>query len=165
MENSPKLETVPVESAPKPTLTEEQIIAAATNSPLLSPDEFTLGTTTFKIVQLPYDDYVIFLGYLQPFLEALAGKKNTSVSLPGIALLDAVDSSTLLKFCSKNLPEMARLVCKQSVPDITAEELKKLAGNPFALASVVLKQVAKNGMIRDFATFFKQVTPLLKAVR
>lgn len=151
---------------PNPTLSDSQIMAAATNNPALSPDEFQLGNKTFKVMHLPYDDYIVFLGYLQPFLEGLTGRnKAKEVSLPGIGIIDAIEPSALIRFCSKNLPEMAVLVCKQSCPDITVEEVKKLGENPFALASVVLKQVAKNGMIRDFASFFKQITPLLRVAK
>lgn len=156
--------TIAVEAPVKdtnPLLTEEQILAAATNLPALSPDQFKLGDRVFKIVHLPYDDYVTFLGYLQPFLAALVNKKSAAVSIPGINLGASADPGALLQFCSGDLPEMVRLIAKQSEPDISIREIKDLAGNPFVLAGVVIQQLARNQMIGDFVSFFKQVTPLL----
>lgn len=155
------------ESTPSVSLTEEQILAAAVNSPALSPDEFKLGETTFKIVHLPYDDYVQFLGHIQPILEFLVGKKaeKENVSIPGIALTPSLDASSLLRFCSNSLPEMVRLVCKQTQPAITTSEIKASAKTPFALAAIVLQQVSRNEIIKDFASFFAQVTPLFRTAK
>jgi len=156
---------VPESPAPQePVLSEQEIAAAVTNSPALSPDEFKLGDRTFKVVHLPYDDYVVFLSYLQPFLNALVGKlaEKANLAIPDLDLGESFEVSALVKFCLDSLPEMTRIVCKQSAPDITVEEIKVLAGTPFALADVVLKQVAKNRMIRDFADFFGRIAPLFK---
>lgn len=147
-----------------PNLTEQEILAAATNDPSLSTDEFTLGTKTYKLVSLSYDDYITFLAFLQPFLDALVGStaEKAGLSIPGISIGDTLDATTLVRFCSKSLPEMVRIICKQTEPTITVEQVKVAAGNPFALAIIVIKQISKNGMIRDFSSFFAQMTPLLR---
>jgi hypothetical protein len=146
-----------------PELTGQEILAAATNAPSLAPDEFVLGDRTYKVVDLSYDDYVSFLTYLQPFLDGLVGNfaSKTNVSLPGISLSQSIDAPAFVKFCGKSLPEMTRLICKQTNPDITVDEVKLAAGNPFVLAAVVIKQVNKNQMISTFASFFGQLAPLL----
>ena len=147
-----------------PTLSQEQIMAAATNSPALSSEQFQLGDAIYKVVHLPYDDYVEFIAHLQPFMDALAEKiaSSAGVSVPGLHLTEPVSSSLLLKFCGNSLPELVRIIVKQTRPDITAEQVKEQGKNPFVLAAIVLKQVAYNGMIRDFASFFAQIVPLLK---
>jgi hypothetical protein len=151
----------------QPSLSEQEILAAATNHPSLSTDEFVLGDRTYKVVSLPYDDYITFLTYLQPFLDGIVGKiaDKAEVSIPGISLSSPIDASAFVRFCGKSLPEMARLICKQTNPDITVDEIKVQAGNPFVLASIVLKQVNKNKMIATFASFFGQLTPLLKSLK
>ncbi len=162
----PSVET-PVVASPETALTEKEILAAATNDPSLSPDEFQLGDKKFKVVHLPYDDYVAFLSMLQPFLEGLMHNlaEKANVSVPGIALGAAPDASSLITFCLKSLPDMACIVCKQTDSSITVGEVKRLGGTPFALAGVVLKQISKNKMIKDFSSFFALVTPLLKAAK
>jgi hypothetical protein len=162
------MDTQTVENVvPASTLTEQEILAAATNDPSLSNSEFTLGNKTYKLVDLCYDDYVSFLAYLQPFLDALVGStaQKAGLSIPGISIGDSLDATVLIRFCSKSLPEMVRIICKQTVPNITVEEVKAAAKNPFTLATIVMQQVAKNGMIRDFASFFAQMTPLLRRLR
>lgn len=148
------------------SISEERIVEAATNDPALSPDEFRLGDARFKLVYLPYDDYLSFLTYLRPFMEMIAGavSKKRNVSVPGIDLgpAPAFDMDNLIRFCGNSLPEMVRLVCKQTAPDITVEQIKEGGKNPFVLASIVIRQVAKNQMIKDFADFFAQMTPLLQ---
>lgn len=150
-----------------PVLTDEQILAAATNSPVLSPDQFKLGDQTFKIVHLPYDDYVTFLGYLQPFLSAMVlGKsKEQKVSIPGINLGVGASPLALVEFCSNELPEMVRLIVKQTDPTVTVKTIKELAGTPFVLAGIVFQQLVRNQMIADFASFFKQMMPLLSLAK
>lgn len=153
--------------APEVVLTEAQILEAATNSPVLSPDEFQLGDKTFKLVYLPYDDYVQFLGHLQPVLEALVNKKaeKAGIAIPGIDLSASLNPSSILKFCSSSLPEMVRLICKQTDAKITTADIKTLARSPFALATIVLKQVSKNEVLKDFTSFFAQVTPLFRTAK
>lgn len=146
------------------TLSQEQIAQAATNDPQLAPDEFQLGDRVFKILDLPYDDYVKFLAHLQPFIDVLAAKMGgrQGVKLEGLDLGDGFSIATIVKFCGASLPEMARIVCSQSDPTVTVEDVKKLGRNPFMLASIVLRQLVRNGIIQDFASFFGQVIPLMR---
>lgn len=151
----------------KPALSETEILAAATNSPELSPDEFQLGEHTFKVVHLSYDDYLQFLAHLQPFLDAVVSKlaEKANLSIPGIDTGNSLELPMLVRFCGENLPEMVRIICKQTMPNITVQQVKEWGRTPFNLASIVLKQVAKNHMIKDFADFFARIAPLLKSVR
>lgn len=149
------------------TLTQQQIAEAATQNPTLSPDEFKLGEATYKVVHLPYDDYIAFLAYLQPFLDALVARmgNKVKVSIPGLDIGKSLDASALVKFCMKSLPEMTQIIVKQTSPNMTIDEIKQIAGTPFVLAEIVLKQVIKNGMIKEFASFFVSMAPLLSSLK
>lgn len=140
-------------------LTEKQVVAAATNAPELSEDEVLLGDRVVKVVDLPYDDYVTFLAYLQPAVEAFAAKlgEAAGVELRGSAL----PVGDIIRHCCDALPQMALLVCKQTNPEMTIEEVKALGKTPFRLAGVVLKQVEHNKMIQEIGDFFVQVMVLL----
>lgn len=150
------------------TLSTDQLTKAAFNSAV---DEFTLGERTFTIYQLPYDDYCAFMTHIAPLMENICKRiilsKNGGVELPGGITIEAASFSVfdLLKICSHTLPEMAQLVCKQSDPTITLDDVKKLAGKPIALAEPVLKQIMVNGMIQDFKDFFAQMISMLKAFK
>ncbi len=142
-------------------LTKEQITRAATNAPSLSPDQVKLGIETFTIVDLPFDDYLVFLSHMTPLLEAVSAKV---LSMKGISLPTTsteFSPALMMQYCSKSLPEMARLVLSQTEPSITVDDIKKKAKSPFEVASVVLKQVQHNNMIADITDFFVQVLPLI----
>jgi hypothetical protein len=148
-------------------LTQEQLQRAAVNLPA---DEFMLGDRIFKVVDLPYDDYTTFMGYIAPVVENICKKiilSRTGVELPGGINVEASSFAAfdLLQVCGKYLPEMAHIVCKQTDPEITVEEVKNLAKKPLPLAHVVLKQIIQNGMISDFKDFFGQMIGLLKNLR
>jgi hypothetical protein len=119
-----------------------------------------LGGREFPIKDLPYDDYLQFLLKLQPLLESIVGK---IASFKGVSMDtgESLTSSALLKYCGTALPELVRLICKQSVPDVTTDDIKRLCPSPFLMASVVMAQVQQNRMISDFADFFGQVLPLM----
>ncbi len=145
-----------------------EIARAATNAPELSREEFTLGDRKFKVVDLPYDDYLRFTTYLGPMLELLFG---SLVSMSGIKAPTANVSLTpaaILQYAGESLPELACIVCTQTDPTMTVAQVKLLAQGssprgPFKLAEIVLKQVEQNKIINDFASFFGQMLPLLKA--
>lgn len=142
-----------------------EIARAATNDPALSLSEFTLGDKTFKIVDLAYDDYIKFLALLQPLIEGVVnGANNTSgFDVAGIHVAsDGFTVQGILKYCSTELPEMVRIICAAADPTITVEDVKRLGKNPFRLAEIVLKQIAQNKMIQDFASFFQRAMPLLQ---
>lgn len=150
------------------TLTNEQINRAAWNDAV---EHFTLGGREFKIVDLPYDDYTRFLSYIAPLMEHIV-KKMVLSQAAGLALPDGIaleptsfTAFDLLKVCTDNLPQMAQLVCKQTDPFITVEDVKKLAGKPMPLADIIIRQIVQNGMIGDFKDFFERMISMLKAMR
>jgi hypothetical protein len=148
-----------------PILTEKDKVRGMTNDPSLSENTITLGTgefkRDFKILDLEYDDYVTFLSYLQPLMEVALGKL---ASFQGIAIpqTSEINAASLLAYCANDLPEMVRIVCKGTDPDITTTEIKKLVKNPFKMASIVLEQINHNKMIKDFSDFFMLILPLIK---
>lgn len=142
------------------TPTQTEIVRAATNSPELSTHSFTLGDRTFPIVDLPYDDYIKFFAYLQPLIEKFAGAV-TGISFTSQAN-DDLSVSGLITYCSASLPEMVRMMCAQTDPSVTVDDVKSWVRSPFKLASIVMEQVKANKVIEDLADFFDQIVPLLK---
>jgi hypothetical protein len=147
------------------TLTEQDKIRAAVNLPA---GTFALGDRTFDIKDLPYDDYIAFVGYIAPLIDTLINRvavKNT-LGIPGIDL-DPTQLNTLsvLTMCKDTLPKMVTLMCRQTDPNITEEEVKNLAKRPTVLANAVMLQMAQNGIIKDFTDFFGQMVKTLMASR
>jgi hypothetical protein len=144
-------------------LSNEQLVRAALNLP---SDEFELGGRRFKVVDLGYDDYLEFLNLLSPFVDIVVGKITGNISVPGIDLdVNNMNSASFIALIGNKLPELATIVCRQTEPSITVEEVKALARKPTALIPPVIKQVTQNGMVKDFTDFFGQVTGILKVVR
>ena len=142
-------------------LTQVEINQAATNDPFLANVKVTIGDRTFPILDLEYDDYVLFLSHLQPLIKGVFGKLASLSNMSNLDV-DQINGASLIEYCADALPEMVRIVCKQSDPTITADEVKKLAKNPCKMASIVLEQVQQNRMISDFTDFFVQILPLMK---
>ena len=143
-------------------LSKLSIVRAATNDPALSERKIVLGDRTFPIVDLAYDHYILFLAQLQPLLVGILG------SIPGIktlGLTSTVTPTALIAYCGASLPEMARIVCAQTDPEITVVEVKLLGKTPFKLAELVLAQIEQNHIINDIRDFFVQLAPLLKLVK
>lgn len=138
-------------------LSQTELVRAATNDPALSDKEVKLGNLTITIVDLPYDDYTKFLTMVQPVIEAMASRITAGV----LASSDGLGISQLVKYSADNLPEMVRIVCKQTMPDITIDEIKKEGKNPFNMALVVIKQIEQNKIIEDITDFFEKILPLL----
>lgn len=161
-----------------PALTTQQIVAEATNDPALAQDEFKLGDRTFKVLSLGYDEYLEFCSYLTPLFGAVAGlvskniREKQGVEIPGIDLnTDNITPGSLLAFAKKDLPTMVAIICNMEA--IVSEDptkrvdalwVKKHAKTPWQLADIVMKQVAKNNIIGDFASFFVQTIPGLMAL-
>lgn len=141
----------------EPNLTSHDIVRAATNDPAMSTASFKLGERSFPIVDLPYDDYIKFLAFLQPLFDAFA----TALSGRG-SVGDTLTASDLLKYCASSLPEMVLLMCRQTDKDMTADEVKRLGRNPFVLANAVLAQVTHNSVIEDIKSFFEQITAMMR---
>lgn len=145
-----------------PALTSLQLTRAAVNLPV---DQFQLGDRTFTIQDLSYDSYITFIGYLTPLIENVVSKiaNNQGVSIPGIEMQSSLFSATnILSLCSKELPAMVQLMCRETDPSITVEQVKELAKRPTVLVTAVTKQIKQNDMIKDFADFFAQVLSVVK---
>lgn len=138
-------------------LTNEQIAEAATNNPIFVKEEVELGDPpqTFKIHYLEYDDQITFMTLLEPvFADILSriGAVDTNKKL---------DFRAMIALCKDSLPEMGRIVLKQTKPDITIDEVKKLCGGPFKICELVLLQAKKNKFIDEFSRFFPQLASLM----
>lgn len=145
----------------KPTLTQTEIIRAATNDPALSTASFKLGDREFPIVDLPYDDYITFLSLLQPLFESFA----TAITGQTLPNSESMTPASILRYCAKSLPEMVQIMCRQTSPDITVDEVKSLGRNPFVLAAAVLKQVEHNKIIEDISDFFGLIAPMINRAK
>jgi hypothetical protein len=154
------------ETPTSPVITEREKIRAATNDPALASDQFQLGERAFPIVDLPYDDYLLFVSHLQPVIEAMVNKvaQKKGISLPGIDLRADFNTNLLLNMCGKTLPEMVCIMCRQSDPGMTVKEVKDLGRKPTVLAVAVMKQIKQNGIIKDFVDFFQHLMPLAKGI-
>lgn len=140
----------------------EEAAKALVNSPELSDISFTLGDREFKVIDLGYDDYLKFITFLTPMLEVFIGSLASVGGVNVVAPIKEINATSIIKYCGESLPEIACIVCTQTDPTITSEEIKKLAKTPFKLCEIVLLQIEKNKIIGDFASFFQQMMPLLK---
>lgn len=172
-EVTPTPEATPATVIP-PVLSDEQIAQAATNNPSLSKDEYLLGGKTYRYTHLTYDNYVAFMVKAKPLGAAIIGtvtaKARASINLPGIEL-EENPMSSLIEFCGKDIPEMAALIvnnfyeASERTERVTAKEIKKMTGvTPMTLANIIMGQIIYNNMISDFASFFVQMMPALRAM-
>jgi len=144
-------------------ITEAEKMRAAINSPALSDDEFQLGDKTYKIVDLSYDSYIEFCALLKPVLVGLFSElapSNMADVITQLTQLEKTNVLQLLDYCVDKLPEMVRIIVAQTDPSITAKEVKERGKNPFTLARIVMRQMARNHIIKDFADFFVQIAPM-----
>lgn len=149
-----------MENEVKTPLSQADLDRAATNDPATSPT-FKLGDREFKVLDLNYKDYIRFFSHLKPMIGVIVGAIATSRGVP--MSLPAFDSMSLIDYCAEELPEMVRIICSQTDPTITAEEVTTLGKTPFTLARIVAMQMNRNNMINDFMDFLKETLPLLKA--
>lgn len=147
-------------TATAPALSDTEVIRAATNDPALSERQIKLGDRTFTIVDLEYDDYLVFITKLAPLMKAFASGLLASKGIGSES--PSLDPLAIIEYCASDVPELALLVCSQTDKTITLKEVKKLGKNPFNLATVVLKQIEQNNMIGDITSFFAQILPLLR---
>ena len=126
----------------------------ATNSPVLSETKVVLGTKEYKLVHLPYRDYVQFICLIEP---AIKGFFSGSILIE-----DTLEASSIIRPLLDVLPELVWLCLKQTDPSITVEQIMKYGKTPTALANIVIAQIKHNNMIQDFSDFFKQATQLVK---
>lgn len=163
-------------SPTNPLLTDQQIALGATNDPALSEDSFLLNGKTYKYVHLSYDYYIEFMLKIKPLLAAVVGtvaaKAKSTVSLPGIELIEKNPLSSVASFCTADIPDMVRIIVNNSLEadgrdaeKIKVEDIKKVRGvTPMLLSNIIMGQVVYNNMIGEFASFFVQSMPLLKAM-
>lgn len=149
----------------KNKVTKEEAALAAIN--ILSNYTVTLGDKEFKVVNLSYDDYIKFITLLTPMLETFFG---SIASVSGVRLAPSsgvLSPGALIKYAGDVLPELACIVCNQTDPSVTVNDVKLWAQQgepkgPFKLAEVVIKQIEQNKIINDFASFFAQMLPMIK---
>ena len=150
---------------PKKTPTKMEIVRGFTNSPNLSPSEFTFGDRVLKVVDLKYDNYLRFLTLLGPMIEVMFGSVATSFGMSA-SQADAVNPQAIIKHLAYSLPELTCIVCNQTDESITVTECKSVLKSPFKMAEIVLKQIEQNKIIAEFADFFKQALPqMMTALR
>jgi hypothetical protein len=128
-------------------------IHGATNSPVMSETKVMLGNREYKLVHLPYRDYVQFICLVEP---ALKGVLNG-----GFVIDEALEATSIIRPLLDTLPELAWLCLKQTNPKLTVEDVMEYGKTPVALANIVLAQIKHNNMIEEFASFFTQATTLL----
>jgi len=159
----PKQKAVPATDST--ALTEAQKLAASTNNPALFTDSFQLGDKTYKVVHLPYRDYIAFMKLVEPLLSAMTNglvERFSPVRVPGIELpTEKLSLRAIIDFCADSLPAMVCMVCKQTQPEITVEDVEKVAQSPYQLAEIVMQQMVVNGMLKDFANFTKRAAMML----
>lgn len=140
-------------------LTPQDIARAIGNDAAQATRFIKLGERTFPVLDLEYDDYVTYMALMEPLLQAVV---TAVASRVGVEFGSEISPQSIIKHCAKVLPEMVRLSCKASDPDITVEEVKRLGKTPFVLAAAALQQIVQNNMVKDFQDFFGQIAPLMK---
>jgi hypothetical protein len=146
------------------TLTEQEVIAGAKNE---WQKEFTLGAKTFEVKDLGYFDYIEFIGLAKPLVTVAASalEMGTKDGEMKVEFNPAnLDLDQIIKLCGKELPRMAGIVCRQSMPKISDKEVAELARRPQRLVEIVLLQVMHNNMIQEFGTFFQRLTGMVTSL-
>lgn len=141
-------------------ITPEELVRAAINLPA---DQFKLGDRTFNIVDLPYDDYLEFTTNLAPFIEKVSSSLLSKFNVPNPDLVTTPEfnTSSIIASIGHNLPKLVQIICRQTDPFITTDDIKELAKKPTALIEPVIKQIKQNDMINDLASFFAQGMEIL----
>ena len=154
----PKIKQVKELEEVKTSLTSQMIAEAATNDSVLVKEEVVLGEPpqTFKIKYLPYDDQIVFLTLLSPVFEDLLSRVGATVNV------DPLNFQKILLLCKESLPELGKLILKQSKPEITIEEVKVLCESPFKICELVLIQINKNNLIGQFSSFFPMLGTMMR---
>lgn len=129
----------------KATVTSMQMAMSAKND---SVETFEFGGVTFKLLDLSYDAYIEFMEHMSPFIE--------QVMVPGATGTQNIKD--FVKVAGKVLPRMVYLMIQKQDASLTEDWVKENAKTPYMLADLVLRQIAKNKMIEDFASFFASLT-------
>jgi len=141
----------------QPSLSQEDLVRAATNSPSLAKNTVILGDRTFPIVDLPYDAFIRFLALLQPLLEVFASKITGGLT----SSTGGFTASSIVTYLADSLPELALICVEQTDPTMTVQKVKEMGRTPFALANIVIKQIEANKIIGEISDFFVTLLPLL----
>lgn len=154
------------ETVKRTKITKEDAALAATNT--LSIASFELGGKEYKVVNLRYDDYLKFITYLTPLLETFFGSLASVGGIKVVSPSSPINAMSIVKYAGESLPELACIVCNQTDPTVTTENVKIWCENseprgPFKLAELVIKQIEQNKIVNDFASFFVQMLPMIKA--
>lgn len=142
-------------------MTNEAVAQVVSNDPITSDIEVKLGARTFKLIDLPYDDYVTFTAYLEPLLKAVASGVMGGGAFEGIG---SVSASDIARYCSDTLPQMVQICLRQTDPRMTVDEVKRLGKTPFKLVPIVVKQMERNNIIHEITDFFELMLPLMGMV-
>jgi hypothetical protein len=149
-------------------ITDETKILAAKNE---WGKTFTLGkgdsAQQFEIKDLAYFDYIEFMQLAKPILTLVTNSMKMG-NEGGELKVDfdptTIDLEEIIKLCSKELPRMGHLICKQSNPRIKVEEVALLAHRPQRLVELVLMQILHNNMIQEFGSFFQRLTAMVSVM-
>jgi hypothetical protein len=164
------------ESPETPELTQQEKLSAALNLPAHAKDteHFKLGDREFTVLDLNYDDFMEFIGYMQPLVDSIASGfagallKKPSQDLPGITLPNPASFSfgSIIKYCSKDLPKLVVLVCntearqkEEKSLEVTEKFVRKNLKDPIQAVEIIMLQANKNQMISRIGSFFVQYLP------
>jgi hypothetical protein len=159
-----------------PELTQQEKTSAALNLPAHAKESehFKLGDREFTVLDLNYDDFMEFIGYMQPLVDSIASGfagalfKKPSQDLPGITLPNpsAFSIGSVIKYCAKDLPKLVVLVCNTEARqkedkslEVTEKFVRKHLKDPMQAVEIVMLQVNKNEMISRIGSFFVQYLP------
>lgn len=159
-----------------PELTQQEKVSAALNLPAHAKDteHFTLGGREFTVLDLNYDDFNEFVGYMQPLVDGIASGfagaifKTPSQDLPGIPLPNpsAFSFSSIIKYCAKDIPKLVVLVCntearqtEDKTKEVTEKFVRKHLKDPIEAVEIIMLQINKNEMISRIGSFFVRYLP------
>jgi hypothetical protein len=141
---------------------------------------FKLGSRSFDLKDLQYDDYVQFMKLASPIVKSVVSIIQPTITLDkdqkptsGFDVdFGNLDLGELADLAGHNLPLLAQLCCKQSFKNITVSQVKDLSmeriegqpRGPIALIGVVLTQVAHNKMVEEFVGAFPQLGSLVQSL-
>ena len=128
---------------------------------------FKLGEKEFEIKDLPYFDYIEFIGLAKPLIVAASSGINKKVEGGEMGVNfdpSTLDYDELIRLAGKELPKMGFLICRQTDPKIKETEVALLAHRPQRLLEIVLLQVYHNKMVEEFAGFFQRLAGMMSAM-
>src|SRR5574343_997869 len=125
-----------------------------TNSEITSPTSVTFAGKDYKLVHLPYDDYVQFMALIEPVI-------GTIINIINSGEFALTGNAGIIKGLLTVLPELVWLSLKQTNSGITLAYIKSNTKSPTELFNIVIAQVKHNDMIKDFSDFFAQINTMM----